>query len=321
MCGNPICGHGRKYYQIRGIVVPGAPTYTGLMEKSYDILFAGQLVDGHDEAAVRASLGALFKASGETLEKLFSGQPQLIKRGVDKATAAKYRNAMHSAGALALIKVSSEQTPSQAATADSQSAAAGKPQTMAERIAALAGDSPPQSAAPATTPDIPEPGARQASTGAPTPADDSGLSLAPAGDDVLREDERETMEPVTVDTSSMEVDVSGADIPSIPRFEEIPPAPDTSALSLGEIGEDIPNLPSTLEPLDIDTSAIDLAPEGTDFSDCIPTPVAIVEPDISGVELAPEGSELLEEQYQHKHAAAPPNVDHITLAEEGPGGA
>jgi hypothetical protein len=287
------------------------------MEKSYDILFSGQLVDGQEQATVRANIAELFKASGDTLEKLFSGQPQLIKRGVDKTTAAKYRNAMHRAGAVALIKVSTQAAPDAdggPAAPAAEPATQSKPQTMAERVAALAGEAPSQpdtSEAPKATSTSPSPDA--------TPAgEDSGLSLAPAGADVLRDDERETVIPVAVDTSAMNVDESGADIPSLPRFDDIPPPPDVSGLSMGELGEDIPNLPSNLEPLDIDTSAIDLAPEGTDFSDCMPAPVAIKEPDLSGIELAPEGSDLLENEHKSKDAPAPPNVDHLQLSEDGP---
>lgn len=301
------------------------------MEKSYDILFAAQLVEGFDEASVRAQLAELFKANEATLDKLFSGQPQLIKRGVDKATAAKYRNAMHRAGAVALIKASA----TAAAPAQPQAPAPAndqpqqeKPQTMAERLAALTGEeSPrepePQAEQPAATPestaaaDSAEPAARTAQ-GAPAGelTADSGLSLAPAGADVLQDEERETVVPVAVDTSALQVDDSDTDIPSLPRFEETPEAPDTSHLSLGEAGEMIPHLDSGLEPLDIDTSAIDLAPEGSDFSDCAPPPAAAVEPDLSGVELAPQGSDMLEEQYRRKDQATAPNVDHIALADD-----
>ena len=69
------------------------------MDPQYDIYFAWEMLDGHEPAAVRAGLGKLFKADDATLDKLFSGKRLLIKRGCDKATALKYKQAMEKAGA------------------------------------------------------------------------------------------------------------------------------------------------------------------------------------------------------------------------------
>ena len=69
------------------------------MDARYSIYFAGELLDGHDRATVRAGLAKLFNADEATLDKLFSGKAQMIKRGCDKATALKYKQAMERAGA------------------------------------------------------------------------------------------------------------------------------------------------------------------------------------------------------------------------------
>ena len=73
------------------------------MEVRYNIYYAGTVLEGHDIASVRQQLGRLFKADDVTLDKLFSGQPQMIKRDCDKATALKYQEAMKKAGAKPLI--------------------------------------------------------------------------------------------------------------------------------------------------------------------------------------------------------------------------
>ncbi|MFB3079391.1 MAG: hypothetical protein ACE1Y4_15450, partial [Lysobacterales bacterium] len=80
------------------------PAYTGTMEQLYDIYFAGQLVEDFDEVTVRENLVKLFKTNDVALQKLFSGKPQPIKRGVDKAGAIKYKAAMAKAGAVAVVK-------------------------------------------------------------------------------------------------------------------------------------------------------------------------------------------------------------------------
>jgi hypothetical protein len=75
-------------------------------EERFDIVFRGQLVDGQDAATVREQVGRLFKASGDQLERLFSGRPTLVKKSVDLDTAARYRLAFRQAGALVEIRVS-----------------------------------------------------------------------------------------------------------------------------------------------------------------------------------------------------------------------
>ena len=110
------------------------------------------------------------------------------------------------------------------------------------------------------------------------------MSVAPAGSDVLREDEREQQEQVDIDTSAIRM-ASGSEEVETPRVD-VPPAPDTSHLSMGEVGEDIPNLDEEVE---------------------------IVEPDISGIDLAPEGSDMLEEKDRHKDEVEAPNTDHLSL--------
>jgi hypothetical protein len=69
-------------------------------DPSYDIVFSGELTPGADPHAVRERLRALFKLPDETLDRLFSGRPVAIKRGVDAATAKRYRDVFRDAGAV-----------------------------------------------------------------------------------------------------------------------------------------------------------------------------------------------------------------------------
>ena len=67
------------------------------------------------------------------------------------------------------------------------------------------------------------------------------------------------------------------------------------------------------QPLSPNIDNIDLAPDGTDFSDCAAPEAAEPVLDLSALNLAPEGAELLEEEYRNKHQATAPATDHIAL--------
>ena len=70
---------------------------------SYDILFAGELAPGANQAQVRARLQGLFRLSDEAAARLFSGQPLALKRGLDQAQAERLRQVFLAAGALARL--------------------------------------------------------------------------------------------------------------------------------------------------------------------------------------------------------------------------
>ena len=74
------------------------------MEERYNVYFAGQVLEGCDRSSVRDKLAKVFNADQATLDKLFSGKAQLIKRNCDKATALQYREAMERAGAIPIVK-------------------------------------------------------------------------------------------------------------------------------------------------------------------------------------------------------------------------
>ncbi|MBE9539282.1 MAG: hypothetical protein IMF06_09390, partial [Proteobacteria bacterium] len=69
-----------------------------------DVCFAGQVLEGQELQNVRQKVQKLFNANPETLDKLFSGKTQLLKRGCDQATATKYQQAMERAGAVAILR-------------------------------------------------------------------------------------------------------------------------------------------------------------------------------------------------------------------------
>lgn len=267
------------------------------MDARYNVYFAGQLLPGYEQASVRSQLGRLFKADDSTLDKLFSGKAQLVKRDCDKATALKYKQAMEQAGALPVIKSA---TPRDIEPA---SADPGKPMTRAERIAALA-----------AAPDMAYAQKPEVKTTPPAPPEDpagGGIGLAPAGTAVLLPNERQAPVSAATQPPDLEIFASGQRL-SEPAPTP-PPPPDTSHLSASEAGTPLPNLASERAPLSPDTSAIALSPDGTDLSDCaapLPSPPVL---DLSGIELAPAGADVLEPRYRNKHDKPMPATDHLTL--------
>ena len=309
------------------------------MEKRYNVYFSGQILAGHDATAVRSALARLFNANESTLEKLFSGKAQLIKKGCDKATALKYKQAMEKAGAkpsIKLVQDSSGAPPGGAPPGEAPSSApeptpessAAEPSaaepSAAEKIAALAAapdmggfNSGTQPAA-AESPGGQTDAETQPVTAAPERADsaavsDGSLQLCPDGTEVLRPEERARPVTAEVDTSGLAVDASAERLsePSAPA----PPPPDTGHLAMGEAGEAIPNLPREGEPLDPDTDSLELSPEGTDFSDCKLPDAPSPELDLSEIALAPEGTEMLRPEERPRPPSPPPETGSIELAD------
>ncbi|PLW83116.1 hypothetical protein CWI75_06770 [Kineobactrum sediminis] len=238
------------------------------MDPRYDIVFAGQLLAGHEPATVRARLAQVFKADEATLDKLFSGKPQVLKRNCDKSTALQYKQALERAGAQPVIRQS-----------DTIDAPAVNPAAGAAESQNTAG----------------------------------GLALEPAGSEVLRPDERAGPVATTVSIPPLELAEAGARLAEASTVTVSPP--DTSHLTL-----DIPG--DSRAPQDNETSLpvtggddIELAAEGTDFSDCAsPRPQAPAL-DLSGLELAPAGVDVLEQRYRAQQTPPPPDTSGLRLEE------
>jgi hypothetical protein len=274
-----------KRYTGSGKTKGGRP-----LEERYNVYFAGQVMDGFDLSDVRSKLAKVFNADQATLDKLFCGKPQLIKRECDKATALKFKQALERAGAIPVIQRAELPT----AVTNTTPAPA---MTAAEKIAALA-------AAPDETNYLK--GSQE-----PASADTSGIVLAPPGTEVLRENER--AEPVIreVDTSELAVDATAERL-----SQEAPPppaAPDTSHLSMGDVGDTIPNLGSTSAPLSPNLDGLALSAAGTDFSDCAgPEPSALLL-DLTHLTALAPGDTTVDEQRRKPSVASAPSIDHISL--------
>ncbi len=308
------------------------------MDTQYNVYFAGEILPGHSADSVRANLGKLFNANEATLDALFSGELQPVKKRCDKATAIKYKQAMERAGARPVIKRTAQGAPGGAPEASTP--------TRAERIAAAAAGKSPQRSneespqrseespqrgeeSPQRSGESPQRSAESPQRSAESPQhsesaqhkqnqaapDAAGtVSLAEPGSEVLRPEERQAFTPQDIDTSSMTLGAAGETLSEITPEAASPP--DVSHLQMGEVGDDIPNLPRHGEELEPDTSAISLAPEGTDFSDCAPPEAEAPALELDALELAPEGSDVLDARYRRAEDVPAPATDHIQLAQD-----
>jgi hypothetical protein len=245
-----------------------------------DVYLTGKLSAEISRAQASERLAQLFKSTPATMLGLLTGKPQILKRGVDKNTALKYREALQQAGVEAAFKA----------------------QTVAP-------DSVVTTPTPVTN-NEPAAGSPESSL--------SGLSLAPLGADVLAADERKPVIAPAIDVHHLSLAEPGSLLEAVqiksmqPKIAEIPA---TDHLSLAASGSDLlttderTQIPTTVP----DTSNLSLAAEGT-ILETLHDVRAAVQVDISQLSLAPSGADLLTPEQRNKTTTAAPNTDHIKLA-------
>lgn len=245
----------------------------------FNIYFAGQCLDGFPAADVRAAIAKLFKADDATLERLFSGARQLIKRDCDRDTALTYQRAMKAAGAKPLIVPAETED---GASADKDAAPAS-----------------PAAAASPVTP-------------AATSAEGGSLSLAPSGTDVLRPEERPA--PVTreVDTSHLQTAPVGASLGETPDTAPAVVAPDFEVAAPGSLMQETEEATNSVAP---DTSQLSVSGEALDLSDCAPPPDEPPPLDLDYLKLAESGADVLTEEERRRDEPAVPDTSHLSLSE------
>ncbi len=201
-----------------------------MSDKEYRIVFDGQIGDGFTIGSVKKNMAQLFKADDERIAAIFSGQPVVLKRNLDEATARKYVAALRKAGAVVTMRQSEGKPPSSAGNPDSRPTAATQRATE------------PRTASPWT--------------------------LAPTGSELLRADERTSVEELELDLSHLSLASIFATSEQAVETTQLTNAPDTSHLSVAEVGSDLAEKKeeATVEVADLDAS---LAPLGADLQDQI----------------------------------------------------
>lgn len=153
-----------------------------MSEPTYSVIFRGDLQPGYTVDDVKANFARLFKAGPETVEKLFSGRPLAIKKGLGKAQAEQLQATLVKLGAQSSVKAEGDSPISAEAPAPAPS---HSPEAAPEAPAAKA--------TPSATEEV---GAQADSVG-------SGLTLAPMEGYLLKEHERSKAEAVQVPVSHL----------------------------------------------------------------------------------------------------------------------
>ena len=93
-------------------------------ESLYEVAFSGQIQDGAELDAVKASIARMFKADEATMAKLFSGRRVVIRKNLSAEAADKYSMAFTKAGAICELNLMPANTASSTSAADRAAAKA-----------------------------------------------------------------------------------------------------------------------------------------------------------------------------------------------------
>jgi len=74
-----------------------------MSHSTYKVIFTGKIREGFTVAQVRANLKALWPADARHLDRLFCGRSAVVKKGLDRQTAERYRDYFQSTGAVCRI--------------------------------------------------------------------------------------------------------------------------------------------------------------------------------------------------------------------------
>lgn len=239
-----------------------------MSDARYDVVFSGKLVEGAAEDQVKANVAKLFKVEVAKIERLFTGSPVMIKKGVDEQTARKYLVAMKKAGAICEVKGLQPAAPAEAKAAAPEQAAvsataAATPPPATESIA-------PKPVNPFLTDSDASDGRSETEIAAgeggvtkyvikepPKDLGELGSASLDAPGTVLVE--HQDIPPPQVDTSSLSMDAPGA---TLVEHEDVPePQVDISSLSMDEPGATLVEHEDT-EELEVDISDLSMDEPG-----------------------------------------------------------
>jgi hypothetical protein len=227
-----------------------------MSDQQFDIIFRGDIVFGHQLADVKARLQQLFKADAAKVDALFSGRPVPLKRGLDHASAQKYKDALMNAGALVDIVSTVEMQPAIAVTA-SAPAPSAVPLTLAQRLEQQEAVVKLAAEAAAAQEALKREQAAREKVQNPAGAAQPSWSLAPAGSYLLQPSEKAVQEAVEVDTSAISLRPEGGNILDL---SEQAPAAIAAVVApnfgVAEVGAD---LVSADEKMDLPLLEIELA--------------------------------------------------------------
>jgi len=197
----------------------------------FQLVFKGECTPGTDTETARSNAKALFKASVEQLDRMFSGQPVVIRNKLEQVQAEKYQAVLQKHGMVAYV----QPMPGAQPQAPEPKPAAPASQACSESATASEAGGDTQAATPARTGKAPnpEPGDRLPVAG--EKVDDilagSGLTLDPAG--VTLTEAEDVEPPMFEHLDEWSLAPAGSAL-GVERDLPPPVVPDVSHLSLAD---------------------------------------------------------------------------------------
>ncbi|RLA04868.1 MAG: hypothetical protein DRQ47_02565 [Gammaproteobacteria bacterium] len=255
-------------------------------ESGYKVTFNGQLASDMNIIEVKQNLSRLFNSSEETIDRMFSGHPMSIKKGLTKEKALSYQKAMLKAGAIANLvdmtaieEIDLTAPPPISTEYDDDESALLPPPPAADTIAAGRLGIPPVNQW-----KIENVGVRMSKPKRnpikPTISTDNIQLSPPKSEMGQAKHEKPVVNP---DISHLDMDKSGARLSEKSAKESIP-MPDVSHLDLAKAGEDMGQAIEMKELVEPDTSEYSLD-DGQGNIKQLKHPVDLVNPDISNLNL------------------------------------
>jgi hypothetical protein len=170
-------------------------------EVRFDLLFRGEIASGSSIEQVKSRVAESFKLDEAATDQLFSGVVVSLKRNVDRATAERIYQRLLDAGALANIVPSSteEAIPSKSASSQRLSNESNSNESPLQQSKPDKQASEKSFTVAPLGSDVLE-GTNIAQQSSASISVDH-LGLEPMGSNIIEQDERETIEPLVVDTS------------------------------------------------------------------------------------------------------------------------
>ncbi|MBL3826148.1 MULTISPECIES: hypothetical protein [unclassified Marinobacter] len=193
----------------------------------FQLVFKGECVPGTDLETARNNARTLFKASLDQVDRMFSGQPVVIRNKLEEVQAEKYRAVLKKHGMVAYVQPMADARPAADAAAQPRpSAPANQPRQQPEPASRPAEEK--RSEVPET-----EPGDRLPVAGdkVDTILSGSGLSLDPVG--VTLAEKTEVEPPMFQHLEEWSLAPPGSDL-GVERDLPPPVIPDVSHLSLAD---------------------------------------------------------------------------------------
>ncbi|MCK7549005.1 hypothetical protein ACFQGA_18595 [Marinobacter koreensis] len=196
----------------------------------FQLVFKGECVPGTDEQTARNNARALFKATVDQVERMFSGSPVVIRNKLEEAQAEKYQAVLKKHGMVAYVQpMAGSQAPQPSAAGSEQPASnPSNPTPAPDRPAAQ----PASEKSSGQAVEV-EPGDRLPVAG--EKVDDilsqSGLKLDPAGVTLVEHEEVEP--PMFEHIDDWSLAPAGSDL-GVERDLPPPMVPDVSHLSLAD---------------------------------------------------------------------------------------